>query len=324
MTTHVELRPGAYADSVTLLQVSRTVQDHAGRGGGAGRDGHPAQRRGARPRWASTSRPRPPRTTWSSPSGSETDGALDAGLAAVAAALAAATRAGHGDRRGGAAAHHRHRAAASPATRSCWCRCPGASAFVEAMDALDAGRDVMVFSDNVPLDQEVALKRTARRARPPGHGTRLRHRRRRRARPRLRQRHLPRPGRHRRRVRHRLPAGARPARPRRRRRLVRARRRRPRPVGRGARPLHPRGDAPARRGRRGRADRGGLQATGRRRRRRDPRVRRVPGHPGRVRAARPRPARPHRRHRGGAAPPRPRRTDLAGRRRARSRQARSA
>jgi FdrA protein len=39
---------------------------------------------------------------------------------------------------------------------------PGASATVEAMDALDAGRDVMVFSDNVPLDQEVALKRVAR------------------------------------------------------------------------------------------------------------------------------------------------------------------
>ena len=38
---------------------------------------------------------------------------------------------------------------------------PGASALVEAMDALDAGRDVMIFSDNVPLDQELALKRTA-------------------------------------------------------------------------------------------------------------------------------------------------------------------
>ena len=38
---------------------------------------------------------------------------------------------------------------------------PGASALAEAMDALDAGHDVMIFSDNVPLDQEVALKRTA-------------------------------------------------------------------------------------------------------------------------------------------------------------------
>ena len=38
---------------------------------------------------------------------------------------------------------------------------PGASATVEAMDALDAGRDVMLFSDNVPVEQEVALKRAA-------------------------------------------------------------------------------------------------------------------------------------------------------------------
>jgi FdrA protein len=38
---------------------------------------------------------------------------------------------------------------------------PGASALVEAMDALDAGRDVMIFSDNVPLEHELALKRTA-------------------------------------------------------------------------------------------------------------------------------------------------------------------
>jgi FdrA protein len=35
---------------------------------------------------------------------------------------------------------------------------PGASAFVEAMDALRAGLHVMVFSDNVPVEQEVALK----------------------------------------------------------------------------------------------------------------------------------------------------------------------
>ena len=38
---------------------------------------------------------------------------------------------------------------------------PGPSALVEAMDAVDAGRDVMVFSDNVPLAHEVALKRAA-------------------------------------------------------------------------------------------------------------------------------------------------------------------
>ncbi len=38
---------------------------------------------------------------------------------------------------------------------------PGRHAAVEAMDALTAGHDVMIFSDNVPLDHEVALKRLA-------------------------------------------------------------------------------------------------------------------------------------------------------------------
>jgi FdrA protein len=38
---------------------------------------------------------------------------------------------------------------------------PGRYAFVEAMDALDAGASVMVFSDNVPVAHEVRLKETA-------------------------------------------------------------------------------------------------------------------------------------------------------------------
>jgi FdrA protein len=38
---------------------------------------------------------------------------------------------------------------------------PGQHAFAEAMDALGAGCDVMIFSDNVPVPQEVALKEVA-------------------------------------------------------------------------------------------------------------------------------------------------------------------
>jgi succinyl-CoA synthetase alpha subunit len=38
---------------------------------------------------------------------------------------------------------------------------PGEHAFAEAMDAVAAGRPVMIFSDNVPVEQEVALKRRA-------------------------------------------------------------------------------------------------------------------------------------------------------------------
>jgi FdrA protein len=40
---------------------------------------------------------------------------------------------------------------------------PGQYALAEAMDALDAGCDVMVFSDNVPIEHEVALKEAAGR-----------------------------------------------------------------------------------------------------------------------------------------------------------------
>lgn len=39
---------------------------------------------------------------------------------------------------------------------------PGANAFVESMAALRRGLHVMVFSNNVPLEQEIALKREAR------------------------------------------------------------------------------------------------------------------------------------------------------------------
>jgi Succinyl-CoA synthetase, alpha subunit len=38
---------------------------------------------------------------------------------------------------------------------------PGPYAFVEAVDALEAGLSVMVFSDNVPVEQEVCLKQRA-------------------------------------------------------------------------------------------------------------------------------------------------------------------
>ncbi len=39
---------------------------------------------------------------------------------------------------------------------------PGEHAFVEAMEALDSGRHVMIFSDNVPVEQEILLKRKGR------------------------------------------------------------------------------------------------------------------------------------------------------------------
>ena len=226
--------------------------------------------------WASTYLPRAP-TTWSSRSGGHDDDALDRGLAAVDRSLAAAVR-----RPPGPAELAPHRTRPPPCARRpaalVLVSTPGASATVEAMDALDAGADVMLFSDNVPVEQEVALKRVAAErgllVMGPDCGTAvvgglgLG----------LRQRRPARPGRHRRRLRHRLPAAARPARPRRGRRHLGPRRRRPRPVRRGRRAGHPRGPAPPRRRRVGRADRAGLQAAGTRGGGRDRVVRRVAGH----------------------------------------------
>jgi FdrA protein len=156
---HVELRPGAYADSVTLLQVSRAVQ---------GLDGvlaaQVAMATGLNlevlaqmgftvPAEATTNdmvvalRLRDPDT-------------LADALAGVDRALVDANRAPDGPTELAPP-----RTTASALRRSpdgpVLVSVPGASALVEAMDALDAGRDVMIFSDNVPLAQELTLKRTA-------------------------------------------------------------------------------------------------------------------------------------------------------------------
>jgi FdrA protein len=90
------------------------------------------------------------------------DDALDRGLAAVDRSLAAAVRRPSGNA-GDAAALPRTVAAAlrSSPDALVLVSTPGASATVEAMDALDAGADVMLFSDNVPVEQEIALKRVA-------------------------------------------------------------------------------------------------------------------------------------------------------------------
>jgi len=154
---HVEVRTGAYADSVALLQVSRTVQQAPGV--------QAAQVAMATPLNldllvqmgfdvpATTANDLVVAVRVDSPD------ALPAALAAVDEALAATGR------RTSEAAE-----VAPPRTTATALReggglalvsVPGASALVEAMDALDAGRDVMVFSDNVPVEHELALKTVA-------------------------------------------------------------------------------------------------------------------------------------------------------------------
>ena len=319
MSTHVELRAGAYADSVTLLQVSRTVQGVDGVSAAQvamatplnlevlEQMGFASRRRHQttwwwRSGWTTPTHSTPPSRPSTRPSPVRRAGTADAATRAPHRTTAAALR-------------------ELPADTLVLVSVPGASATVEAMDALDAGRDVMVFSDNVPVEQEVALKRVAAErgllvmgpdcgtAVVDGVG--------------LGFANAVAPG----------PVGIvaasgtgcqqllAPPRPRRCRGRRRPRGRRPRPFQRRRRTLHPRGDAPARRRPGRRAGRRGLEAARGRRRRRDPGLRRDPEHPGRVRAARTRSARPDRGRRTGAHHAGPRRPGLArpGRRRSRAR-----
>lgn len=157
--THVELRAGAYADSVTLLLVSRAVQ---------GLDGvlaaQVAMATGLNVEVLT-------QMGFTVPDEATTNdlvvalrltdaGVLDEALAGVDRALRDANR-----RDDGPSEVAPPRTTASALRRApdalALVSVPGASAMVEAMDALDAGCDVMIFSDNVPLDQELALKRTA-------------------------------------------------------------------------------------------------------------------------------------------------------------------
>jgi FdrA protein len=92
------------------------------------------------------------------------DDALDAALAELEAALAASRRRRWRRRLRGRprpAAARVPRRAASVARRPRPRLDPGEHAYVEALDALRAGLHVMVFSDNVPVDAEVALKTEA-------------------------------------------------------------------------------------------------------------------------------------------------------------------
>jgi len=161
MTDHVRIRSGAYADSVTLLQVSKRVAATPGVA--------EAQVAMATPlnldTLAAMGFDVPEET---SPNALVvalrlTDATLEEALAAVDEALADASRP---PARDGTATTAPARTTASalreaPADALVLVSVPGASALPEAMDAVEAGHDVMIFSDNVPLEAELALKHAA-------------------------------------------------------------------------------------------------------------------------------------------------------------------
>ena len=158
---HVEVRSGAYADSVRLLQVSRDVQRLPGVLGAQVAMATPLNVDVLTGMGFSV----PPDVTpddlvvalrLAGPDDAATAlAAVDAALRQRPARLNATDATVPGRTTASALAALGERRALALVS------VPGRHAFVEAMDAVEAGADVMVFSDNVPVAQEVALKQAA-------------------------------------------------------------------------------------------------------------------------------------------------------------------
>ena len=157
MSEHVEARGGTYSDSVTLMQVTQAVRSSPGVTAAlvamatelnlellAGLGLTPPDGAGPNDLLVGVR--------------AQDDDALAAALAALDAALRASTA----RPAAGATGPEPARTTASAASRTtatlALVSVPGPYAFLEAMDALQAGLSVVVFSDNVPVEQEVRLK----------------------------------------------------------------------------------------------------------------------------------------------------------------------
>ena len=152
---HVEARPGAYADSVTLMRVSADVRQADGVQAALIAMATELNLALLRPMGFQPPPDAGPNHLLIAVRASD-DAALSGALAAVDAALAARPAAGP-DVAMARAAYDRAAARASGPGLAL-ISVPGRYAFAEAMDALDAGCDVMIFSDNVPVEQEIMLK----------------------------------------------------------------------------------------------------------------------------------------------------------------------
>ncbi|GAA2579040.1 acyl-CoA synthetase FdrA [Actinomadura fulvescens] len=160
----MEVRPGAYHDSVTLMRVSRRLADRPGVA-----DAMVAMA-------TELNRDLLGQLGFEVPDGTgpgdlvvairAADGAFDEARQALDGLLSETARSASASGENGrdAAPARTTAAAAARAEASVvLLSVPGPHVFPEAMDALDAGLNVMIFSDNVPLDQEIELKETAAR-----------------------------------------------------------------------------------------------------------------------------------------------------------------
>lgn len=163
MKDWVEVRRGSYHDSVTLLRAGRLLSERPGVAGAMVAMG------------TELNREMFGRMGFAVPDGTGPDdlvvairvdgGGLGEAREALDGLLHGASRPPAGGGPLGAPAPPRTTgsAAAGADATVALLSVPGPHVFPEAMDALDAGLNVMIFSDNVPLAQEIALKEAAAR-----------------------------------------------------------------------------------------------------------------------------------------------------------------
>lgn len=156
---HVELRPGAYADSVALLQVSKDVA--AVTGVVAAQVAMATELNLDVIAGMGFTIPEASPNDMVVALRVESEEHVAGALAAVDTALEATRRRSSGSADVTAPARTTSSALARSRAGMAVISVPGASATVEAMDAVEAGQDVMIFSDNVPLGEEIALKKAA-------------------------------------------------------------------------------------------------------------------------------------------------------------------
>ena len=171
MTEHISVRRGVYRDSVTLLRISQAAASVPGVTAAQVAMATPLNTELAADLGFSTPDGAGPNDLMITIRGAD-DAAVAAALAAVDTAMN--TRAGAGSTATGPAPRTvRAAAAAHPEAPITLLSVPGPAVLGEAMDAIDAGRHVMIFSDNVPIEDELALKDRGCRGRRAGDGAGL-------------------------------------------------------------------------------------------------------------------------------------------------------
>lgn len=160
VTAHVEIRRGSYVDSVTLLQVSRDLATVTGVSAAQVAMATELNLDVLRGMGFEIPKDAGPNDMVLALK-TDSEDALKAALAEVDALLHAAAAGSGTGLAGGEPEPRSLRTAAGrtePSPTLALVSVPGPHAFAEAMSALRAGLSVMVFSDNVPVAQEVRLK----------------------------------------------------------------------------------------------------------------------------------------------------------------------